>query len=154
MDIEYVKPTKQLIEVLASDMRQADADEVWASNNHAPLKSLMNSWGLSDYTAIAVVNNEPCVMFGLVKCDILSGKGVLWMLGTNNSLKYRRKFLINTPPVIDEMLSICPYLFNYVHAKNEVSIKWLKWLGFRVEKQSKPYGAFGFPFRRFEMRRV
>lgn len=153
MDIEFVKPTKELVEALALDMRQADADEVWASDNHTPLESLMNGWGMSDHTAIAMVNNEPCVMFGLVRCDILSGKGVLWMLGTNNSLKYRRKFLIHTPNVINEMLSICPYLFNYVHVKNKVSIKWLEWLGFSFEDPA-PHGVEQELFHKFSIERV
>lgn len=79
--IEYVRPTAELIQSIADDMRQADIDEVWASNHHTPIESLMKGWEGSDFSTIAVVNGEPLVMIGLVRRDVLSGSGIVWMLG-------------------------------------------------------------------------
>jgi hypothetical protein len=151
--VKFVKPTTELVEAIAADMRQGDIDEVWSSNHHTPIEALSGSWNLSDYSVIVTVNDEPCAMLGLVIRDILSGTGVPWLLGTNNALKYKRHFILQVPVILDEMLNICPRLFNYVHADNEVSIRWLKRIGF-IFDEPLPYGCDDDLFYRFHLERV
>jgi hypothetical protein len=113
----------------------------------------MDGWKNSDYSVIVTVNNEPCVMIGLAIHDILSGSGIPWLLGTESSLKYKRHFIKQVPAVIDEMLTVCPNLFNYVHAKNKISIKWLKKIGFIFDEPL----AQGFDnelFYKFHLQRI
>lgn len=153
MEVKFIKPTQELIEAIAADMRQADADEVWASNHHTPIESLMRSWKVSNRSVIVTVNDEPCVMLGLVIHDILSGTGSPWLLGTENALKYKRHFLTEVPAVIDEMLAICPSLFNYVHTENKVSMKWLEWIGFTID-EPLPYGCDNALFHKFTLERT
>lgn len=150
--IEWVKPTQSLVESIAEDMRQADIDEVWASNHHQPLESLMRGWGVSDLATVAVYEGEPLVMIGLVKRDVLTGSGVVWMLGANRALKHKKEFFKQTKPIIDEMLTVCPRLCNMVHNKNTSSIMWLKWLGFTIEEPI-PHGPDGELFHRFHLER-
>lgn len=150
--IEFIKPTEELIKVIAENMRDADAAEVWASHRHTPLQALMSGWESSHKAAIVSVNGRPCVMLGLVVRDVLTGTGVPWLLGTDYALKHAREFLKLSPPVIEEMLHMCPRLFNYVHADNIVSIRWLKWLGFKVDAPL-PHGPKGELFHRFHMER-
>ena len=139
-EIEFVKPTVEMVKSIADSMRQADINEVWASDNHTPLQALMDGWEQSDYSSIAAYEDHPLVMFGLVKRDLLSGVGIIWMLGSNDALKYRRNFLTLTPLVIDEMLTICSRLTNMVHCKNRESVRWLKWLGFTLD-DPVPFGV-------------
>lgn len=146
--IEFVRPTVEMVESIAADMRQVDIDEVWASNHHTPLESMMKGWELSDFATVAMCNNEPLVMIGLVKRDMLTGSGVVWMLGANRAMKYKKEFFRQTKPVIDEMLTICPRLCNMVHGKNKSSIAWLKWLGFTIDDPI-PHGPDGELFHRF-----
>jgi len=152
-NIKFVKPTLDLIEEIAKDMRQSDVEEVWASSHHTPLEALTKGWHASDYHAVAVCDGEPLVMFGLVKCDILSGSGSIWMLGSNRSLKYRKEFMVRTPLVIDEMLRICSHLSNRVHGKNVDSIKWLRRLGFTID-DPEPYGPDSELFHKFYIQRA
>lgn len=153
VEVKFLKPTIELIEAIAADMRQADIDEIWASNHHTPIEALMIGWELSDRAVIVTVNNEPCVMIGLVIRDILSGNGIPWLLGTENALKYKRHFLIQVPAIINEMLNICPVLFNYVHVKNKISINWLKRIGFILDKPL-PYGCDNELFHKFHIERI
>lgn len=153
VEVKFVKPTVELIQAIADNMRQEDVDEVWASHHSTPIKSLTKGWEISDYSMIVVVNNEPCVMIGLVIRDILSGTGVPWLLGTDNALKYKRCFLTEVPAVINEMLDICPRLFNYVHVKNRTSVKWLKRIGFTFDEPI-PYGCDNELFHKFHLERV
>jgi hypothetical protein len=150
--IEFVRPTVEMVESIAADMRQADANEVWASNHHTPLESMMKGWEASDFSTVAMCDGEPLVMIGLVKRDVLSGSGVVWMLGANRAMKYKKEFFRQTKPVIDEMLTICPRLCNMVHGKNTSSVQWLKWLGFTIDDPI-PYGPDGELFHRFYLER-
>lgn len=152
VEVKFVEPNDELIRFIALNMRQADVDEVWASHRHLPYEALMTGWELSHSSTIVTVNSEPCVMIGLVIHDILSGLGVPWLLGTEGALKYKRHFLIHTSVLIDEMLSICPKLVNYVHAENKVSVRWLKHIGFVIGEAS-PHGIAGEIFHRFHLER-
>lgn len=151
--IKFVKPTVEMIECISADMRQADKDEVWASNHHGPYEALMKGWQASDYISVALSEEgEPLVILGLVKRDILTGSGIVWMLGTNESMKHKKEFLKQTKQVIDEMLTICPRLCNMVHNKNRSSVAWLKWLGFTLDEPI-PYGPENELFHRFHLER-
>ena len=150
--VEFVKPTVELIEKIAADMRDEDVAEIWASHHHTPLESLMSGWEVSDLSTIVMGDDEPLVMFGLVKKDILSGSGTVWLLGANRAMQYKREFLTQSKPVIDEMLTICPRLCNMVHAKNKTSIRWLRWLGFTIEEPTQQ-GPDKELFHRFHLER-
>tara|TARA_R110002074_G_scaffold195878_4_gene362455 strand:+ start:2300 stop:2761 length:462 start_codon:yes stop_codon:yes gene_type:complete len=150
--IEFTQPTEELIRIIADDMRVQDIEEVWASHHHMPIESLMGGWEVSDYSTVVLADGEPICMFGLVKMDLLSGSGVVWLLGCNRALKYKRAFLQVSGPVVDEMLTICPRLCNMVHAKNTISIRWLKWLGFTIE-EPVPHGPDGELFHKFFIER-
>lgn len=152
MGVRFVKPNINLVTYIADNMRAADADEVWASNRHTPVESLMKGWNVSDFCTVAVVNDDPCVMFGLVVQTLMGGQGVPWLLGADNVLKYKQQFFHQTPKVVDEMLRVCPRLVNYVHDQNTVSIKWLRWAGFTMGDPA-PYGVGGDLFRRFHKER-
>ncbi len=151
-DVQLVKPTLDMVESIAADMRQADAAEVWASHGHTPIQAVMAGWKLSQYSVVVMVNDEPCVIMGLVSRDLLSGIGTPWLLGTEKALNHAREFFRLSPPVINDMLKVCPRLFNYVHADNKVSIKWLKWIGFIIDEPI-PHGINGELFHRFHLER-
>lgn len=150
--IKFEKPTLAMVEHIAANMRDEDRREVWASSNSTPYEALFNGWNASHLVTVVTVNNIPCVMLGLVKRDVLSGHGVPWLLGTEGALKHRRQFLKLSPPVIEEMLNVCPVLYNYVHVENTLSIVWLRWLGFTI-MNPEPYGANGELFHKFFIER-
>ena len=152
-DIQFVKPTMDMVTSIAANMRQPDVDEVWASHRYKPLQAIIEGWKISQRSVVVMVNGIPCVILGLVVRDFLSGIGVPWLLGTEQSLKHSREFLKLSPPVIDEMLALCPVLFNYVHVDNRVSIIWLKWLGFNIEEPA-PRGVNNELFHKFHLERV
>lgn len=150
--VVFGKPTEESVRSIADTMRAADAAEVMASSGHLPLESLTNSVINSDFTTMVWIDDVPCVMFGLLRRDFTSGRGVIWMLGSHNVMKHQRELLRCTPPVIEEMLSKCSTLYNYVHDRNTASIRWLKWLGFTIE-DPEPGGINGELFHYFHLSR-
>ena len=151
--ISFVKPTDEHIKAISADMRREDAEEVWASHRHTPLEALTFGCALSDFS-VTVVSDDgtPLVIIGLVKGDLLTGNGTVWMLGSNEALKYRKEFFRQTKPVIDEMLEICPRIGNMVHDKNRISISWLKRIGFIFGEQVE-LGRDKEIFHRFHIER-
>lgn len=151
-EVKFYRPTEEMIQHIADNMRKADRIEVMASDGHTPLEALQQSLKMSQSATVACVEGVPCVIFGLVIHNLIEGTGSPWMLGTEGSLKHRRQFLIETPLVIDEMLRTCIKLFNHVHVKNRESVRWLKWLGFTFDNPA-PFGVAGEEFQRFYIER-
>lgn len=150
--VEFIRVTDRLIRAVADDMRVEDIDEVWASDRQDPHTALVRGVAASHYTTGVLINGDACAILGLSKRDTLTGAGVPWLLGTNAAMRHRREFLLQSPPVIQQMLDICPRLFNYVHCDNKSSIRWLRWLGFTIEPAT-PYGVGGELFHKFHMQR-
>lgn len=148
--LKFEKPTLSMIKHIADNMRKEDVNEVWASNRQTPYEALIDGWNQSMLSVIVTINNEPCVMIGLVIRDILSGIGTPWLLGTEGALKYKSQFLKLSPDIVNEMLELCPLLINYVHTENKHSIKWLKWIGFTID-EAEPYGLNKKLFHKFHI---
>ncbi len=153
MEVKFVEPSIDLIDLIAKDMRQADVSEIWASDHYTPKEALVTGLDISHKSVVITIDNEPVVIIGLVIKDILPGVGVPWMLGTNNCIKYKRYFITLVPAIINEMLDVCPKLFNYVHINNKVSIQWLKRIGFSFDK-AEPYGCDNELFYKFHLERI
>jgi hypothetical protein len=132
-------------------MRQADVDEVAASGKE-PYLALADSLNSSIMAWTGLVDDEPVCVFGVAPLDILSGIGSPWLLGTGFLPRYAMTFLRMNKAYVQKMSELFPHLENYVDARNKLSIRWLKWLGFQFDAQPVPYGIWGTPFYRFWMK--
>jgi len=148
MSVKFVKPTNELIQHVADNMRQADRIEIAASHGYTPIEALVKGVDRSKLCAVALINDEPCAVFGLVVENIVTGFGVPWLLGTDLIFKHKREFIEQTKTGVAEMLEVCPRLENWVHCKNVKSIRWLKSMGFTMS-DPKPIGVNGELFMRF-----
>jgi len=148
--IEFVKPTIDMIKIIADDMRKSDAVEVMASHGHTPIEALKVSFKCSGYSSIAVADGVPFSMFGVTMSNITTGLGYPWLLSSNEVFKHKEYFLKNAPSVLEDIIFICPRLVNYVHHENKTSIKWLRSLGFTIE-DPEPYGVKEELFHKFHM---
>ena len=150
--VKFVAPTTKRLRYIADHMRDEDVAEVWASNNHTPWESIDVSMSMTDWAVVIEANGIPLAVLGLRRANMLTGSGVPWLLSSEDALDHKRSFLELTGPVIQEMLDKCPRLVNYVHVENKLSVRWLKWLGFKLDDPvMNP--ATGAMFRRFHMER-
>tara|TARA_R110000744_G_scaffold380326_3_gene500756 strand:+ start:21337 stop:21795 length:459 start_codon:yes stop_codon:yes gene_type:complete len=146
--VEFKKPTPEMIQFIADNMRQADVDEVMAAANSTPLQAITGGIEISYSSSVAVINGDIVAIMGVVKNTALSSTGVPWLLGTEAIVKHYREFLGASPSVLNAMINVCPNLVNHVYVENKVSIRWLKWLGFKIE-EAKPFGVNGKLFHKF-----
>lgn len=132
--IEEARP--EHIPFIAKKMREADRREVWASHRHTPHEALESSLACAVMAWTFIGDEKPLFMWGVARQgSILNGKGVPWLLGTDGIRAYQRTFLRYCPYYIGCMQEPFELLENYVHAENRMSIRWLEWCGFTVDKE-------------------
>lgn len=148
---EIVTPEEHHIRRIAEGMRQADRDEVWASHGHTPEEAVQWAVGVSRDTARAGLADGECYcIFGVGARSYFSFEGHPWMLSHDDIEKHTKNFLRGSIQWIDEIKWDYRVLCNLVDARNTVSKRWLKWLGFTIYP-AEPYGKLRLPFHRFEM---
>ena len=135
---EIAPAAPEHIPFIAMDMRKADRDEVWASHRHCPIEALEMSLTRSELAWTCLIEDHPAFMWGVARQgSMISLKGAPWLLGTNLFFqahrKLHREFLRQCPAYVDRMQERFPRLENFVHAKNTLSIRWLKWCGFTLD---------------------
>lgn len=150
--ISIVKATEQHIDDIAPRMREDDAREVWAMQYMTPSQALARSLWLSDYTFAGLVDGRAEVMWGVGSLSPVFGVGMPWLLGTDAVIEHKRVFLRGSRQWIDIMLSRYEELTNFVDDRNEVTKKWLQWLGFTLSEPTL-MGYEQVPFRQFTLRR-
>lgn len=132
---------------LAKVMREADKKEIWHSSRTTPLQALFIGYqGQRCWSGINNANEEVFTMFGVTRRDEFSG--VVWMLASDELSKVKKTFITECGSHVEEMLEGYDFLTNHVWSKNEVHIKWLKWLGFKF-LPAKPMGIDGELFYEF-----
>jgi GNAT superfamily N-acetyltransferase len=140
-------------EALAPRMRAADVAEVYAAARHAPLEALTRSLAISTHAWCGIMDGEVACLFGVGMRSLLGGVGSPWMLGSDLIEQHGKAFLRRSRGVVAQMQAAYPELENWVDARNAVSIRWLRWLGFTLEPAA-PFGPFDCPFHRFWKRNV
>jgi len=75
--------------------------------------------------------------------------GMIWMVATPDLERHSMEFLRYSRRFIEEVGGEYDLLFNWVDARNEVHLKWLKWCGFVPIHRHDQFGAEGLPFYTF-----
>lgn len=137
------------IDTIASRMRQADVNEVWASSRYTPEDALRMSLRKSAIARTGTINGVPEVMLGVGDLNVLAGVGAPWLLGTDAVETHAREFLRGSIAWRNQLLERYSTLRNFVDARNTASLRWLRWLGFTV---FDPIEINGYEFHLFELR--
>lgn len=138
-------------EKLAPILRQADIQEIQAATGEPPLIALKNgiSWSDSCYS-IVDDDDKPLAIFGTVPDPESTDTGRIWFLGSDELTKYSFLFLRNSRSWVEKLHRRYNILWNYIDARNEVHIRWLKWCGFSFIRRIEKYGVEERPFYEFE----
>lgn len=151
MATAYVVPARHChIRPIARNMRRADRDEIAAMSGKSPGAALAYSLRKSSRAwTIMAPDGRPIGMFGVGDVNILAGVGCPWLLGTDELPRHAIVFLRNCPYWLGQLFRGYDVLRNFVDERNTLSMRWLKWLGFKFLDQVEFRGQ---RFRMFEMR--
>ena len=151
IDARIVPATAAHIEEMLPRVRAADVQEFDALG-WSPRRVLETGLKTSTFSCAGLVNGRVITIFGVAPGSMIGGNGIPWLVGTDDLQRYQRTFLRRCRNVVNAMLTVYPYLENYVDERNRVAKAWLHWLGFTLE-EARPYGIAGLPFHRFHMER-
>jgi hypothetical protein len=150
INAQIVPATLEHIEAIIPNIRQADIDEFLATNGWSPRRVLETGLRTSTFCCAGLINGEVVTVFGVAPASMIGGSGIPWLVGTDALEKYQSTFLRRCRKAVNAMLSVYPYLENYVDERNHVAKSWLHWLGFHLD-DALPYGKDGLNFHRFYM---
>lgn len=151
---EYsVRPaTLEDVAYVAEHMREDDRNEVLASSQRSPKEALEFSFQASRDPMAGCVDGVPACIFGVAELSLVSDKASPWLLGTDELPKHARAFLRMSRAYVSNLKKQYAFLYNYVDVRNTNAVRWLGWLGFKIEAP-QPFGPSRLPFHRFTMER-
>jgi hypothetical protein len=130
---------------LVGRLRQADKDELFATNGQDPDKTLVESWQASKYRRVMIYEKQVICAMGIVEFN--QDIGIPWLLGSDEISSAKRQFLKGVKEGIDFASSKYRYLINFIDIRQSSAIRYFTWMGCKFE-EPKP---FGFENRLFTM---
>lgn len=131
------------------ERRPAGLAEVQAWSSDPPEVALEHSIAHSSEAWAGLADGELVCLFGVAPLTLVGVTGVPWLAASAAIARHRTAFLRRNRAMIDRWQEQYPVLRNFVDARNAVSIRWLRWLGFTLGP-AVPLGIAGLPFHIFE----
>lgn len=149
MIAEIVPATLDHIRDITKKVRPEDRAELWASSLAVPEKAMEDGLTYSKTAYTGLLDGVPVCMWGVAPVCLLNRLGAPWMVGTSDLDDNALAFLRVCRAPLLELFGEYDRLENYVDARNVKAIRWLKFMGFKVDETAEPYGMFKMPFHRF-----
>lgn len=134
--------TAEHVDIIAENMREADAAEV-ACHGHTPHEALTKGFMASTICKTVLDDDgEPIAMFGVSSPEeVPTSVGIPWMLGTPGIETISKQFLRESRYWVQYMGQRYGYMVNWIDSRNEVHLRYVRWLGFQVfEDRGQPVG--------------
>jgi hypothetical protein len=136
---------------LSTRLRAIDVREIGAVSGRSPKAALISGVRGSEYCKAGVADGEVVCIYGVRRVSALDDECVIWMLGTDELPKHAVRFIRGCSAEVVSMVQQFKLVENWCHAENKTTIRWLKWLGFKIE-EAAPYGRKNEPFHHFYAR--
>lgn len=129
----HERPTTQAdINTLIENIREEDRQEIITKTGSKDLKkTLVEGWLISDYCNSFFKGDTLIGIYGIVATDSKE-IGSPFMLLTKAIKTTPIGFLKHCKEKVSDMDKRYPILFNYIDSRNELHLRWLKWLGFKT----------------------
>lgn len=122
--------TKDDIGAIAASMRPADQEEVRVLANQSPFEALDHSYHFSTLCRTLCYQDQPLIMYGTT--DIGDNSAIVWGLGSSLLDDHVTGFLRMSRPEVQILQGSYDKIFNFVHSKNELHLKWVEFVGFEL----------------------
>jgi hypothetical protein len=99
----------------------------------------------ASYTFTAMIDNEPACMWGIYQQTMLSDTAYMWLITTPLIEKHQFVFARRSQIYLQGLKQHFNVIQGHVDARFSRSIRWLRWLGFRVYPDMND-GTFRRPF--------
>lgn len=133
---------------VGNNLRLDDLNEVRAKGKD-PLDALLYGYLHGDRCYSLVADGEPIAIYGTARTGDQPKSASIWLLGTDGILKHRYEFLRISRDRVAEISKPYDLVWNFVDSRNELHIKWLRWLGFSFIRSTTQVSVDGTPFYEF-----
>ena len=147
--LSITEPTPQDAAELALSLRDGDKAELEALNYTDHEAAILESVKVSARCWAVRYGGKILFIAGVAPVAPGSPVGAVWLLGSVLMGRHKKLLTRLVKGYLPKMHEVCPVLLNYVYAKNIVSVRWLKGMGFNVNAPT-PYGPKGALFHYFE----
>lgn len=149
MELNFEELDYKSASFIAANIRQADKDELWASHHFTPEQGILVARGMSLVSYAVSIDGCMFMAFGVAPLGYRRGVSP-WMLATDDIHRFPITFYRHTRNEVARMFEAYQYLENHVDSRNVLSIRWLKWCGFKMHP-AEPFGVEQLPFHRFSL---
>ena len=136
VNIEVTLANSEMVQFIADNLRPADRRESASLTSAHPREALKTSHELSKLTYCIKVDGKPTVVFGVA--DIPgTPHGSPWLMATPDIEKIKVFFIRNSRKYLTLLRKAGPYfrMRNMVDMRNELHVKWLKFLGAKIQDE-------------------
>lgn len=133
MTIELITPaTPELIQAVASAMREADLAELAAGGYEDPEHALRLCVAASQHTGVLLYDGEPAVLMGVHVPSVIGNSCAPWLLSTAAVERYPLSYTREMRKIVAMLAEHYGRLENYVDARYQRAVRWLGLIGFTV----------------------
>lgn len=125
---------------IADNLRGDDRREVLAASGRDPKGVLEDGMLDSVECRVFEIDGDLCGIYGVARTP-QENLGLIWMVCTPAVERHALTFLRHSRSEMQSFHLHYPVLFNYVDARNELHVKWLKWVGCTFIKRHLHFGA-------------
>ena len=144
--VAFMPPTAAHVAELVLTMRDADAAECFALGS-SPFIALEASLARADVKTALLFDGQVAAILGAR--DTVDGR-LGWLLTSALVSRYPMTFWRLCRPTLRALRGDAPRLFNWVDARYETSLRWLRHLGFTIHPPA-PLGPLGMQFHLCEV---
>ena len=136
---------------LAPELRPADLREIRAVTSEGPAAALERciAWSAPCY-GFEDDGGDLVLLAGVVPDPAAEDVGTIWLMSSVALARHSVHFLRISRPWVERLHGRYRVLWNYVDARNEIHVRWLKWCGFTILRRVEEYGIERRPFYEFE----
>lgn len=135
---------------IAARLRAADLDEVMKDYNTNVEGTICYGVAASDEVLVYEIEGLVICIGGVLRDQ--DGGGVVWQLGSPEIESHAKQYIRETRKIMRRWMKQYTLLHNLVGARNEVSLRYLKHLGYTIEPTVTLLGERQVPFRYFWIR--
>ncbi len=132
MEIKFVRTTTKYIEELIHNIHPDIKKEVEDLSINTFDKSIEKTINGADESWTILADGVVLGIFGINRLNLLSDKGMPWLLTTIKIKKHVKTLLPLTKIALDYWLKHYNILENYIPENYKAAIRWVKWAGFTV----------------------
>ncbi|UOF77179.1 putative acetyltransferase [Caudoviricetes sp.] len=109
------------------NMRMEDRREIKKfSYGLSPIRAINQSYRASLLCWTVLKDGVPIAMFGAGEISLLSDKGMIWFLGTDEVKKHPREYLLGAKYYVFRMLEDFEYLYNKIDYENVLAVRFAR----------------------------